>query len=234
MRRLTAVPLLVLLAATGCSDDEPAATPSPTASAGASATPSPSAVATPTATPSPTASARGAAKEGDVDGDGREDAVSATATTLTVELTSGSTVIARVHSDSPRAPKVLGSHDVDRDGRAEVFLLTASGSSTQFASVYRYDGSALRELLLDDEPARLGIGGSVTHGEGFRCTPTGLLEVRRAESEDGTTYTVTTTSYRLTTTALSQVRTARATARQGDAAVDAAYTVDCGGVSDGS
>jgi hypothetical protein len=232
MRRLTAVPVL-LLALAACSDDEPAATPSP------SSTPSPS--ASPTANPAPSPSAttapsptRGPAAEGDVDGDGREDEIGATATTLTVRLTGGGTVTSPVSSDSPRAPKLLGSHDVDRDGHAEVFLLTASGASTQFASVYRYDGTALHELRLGDEAARLGIGGTATHGDGFRCRPDGLLELRSASSDDGTTYRVTSTTYRLATTELRRVRSATATAKQGDPAVEGAYTVDCGGVSDGS
>jgi hypothetical protein len=169
-----------------------------------------------------------------VDGDGRQDDVTATATRLTVVLSGGGTVTAPVHADSPRAPQVLGSHDVDGDGHAEVFLLTASGASTQFASLYRYDGSTLSLVTLDGEDAQLGIGGTVTHGNGFRCAGSGLLEVRTATSDDGTTYAISTTSYRLAGATLARVRTTRTTARQGDPAVQASYTVDCGGVSDGS
>jgi len=237
MRRLTAVPLVALLWLAGCSDDEPTGpSPSTTPSAVPSLTPLPTLSLSPSPpAASPTTSpTTDPADAGDVDGDGTVDRISATATTLSVQLSSGGTVTARVHTDSPRAPTVLGSYDVDRDGHAEVFLLTASGASTQFASVYRYDGATLRELLLGDEPAQLGIGGTVAHGDGFRCTPGGLLETRSAESEDGTTYSITTVAYRLSPTALVKVRTSTATARQGEPAVEAAYTVDCGGVSDGS
>lgn len=235
MRALIAVPLLLVLAGCSGSDDPTVAspTPSPTASPTASPTPTPTPSPRPPST-SPSPKARPAAQDGDVDGDGTVDQLSATASLLTVRLSSGRTVTAPVHTDSPRAPRVLGSHDVDRDGYAEVFVLTASGASTQFATPYRFDGTRLHELLLGAGPAQLGIGGSVTHGDGFRCTAAGLLEARSAESQDGTTYTVTTTTYRLTTSRLDQVRRSTATARQGDAAVEAAYTVDCGSVSDGS
>ena len=91
---------------------------------------------------------------------------------------------------------------LDRDGRAEVFLKTAEGASTAFATPYRYDGTSLREVTLDGTPARLGYGGGVTHGDGFRCLASGQLEVRQATSADGKAFTVQVTSYRLTGAAL--------------------------------
>jgi hypothetical protein len=241
LRRAT--PLLLLLAlATACSGSDnptvagPSATPSDTPSETPSPTPSPTPSETPSATPSPTPSATPhravPARDRDVDGDGKPDSIRASATTLSVELSgSGRTVTAPVHTDLPGSPAILGTADVDRDGYAEVFLETAEGASTQFATPYRFDGTALHELQLDEGPARLGIGGSVTHGDGFACGTSGLLEVRGADSPDGATYTVHVDTYRLGTTALVLVKSRTLTAKQGDPDVDASYAAACGSVA---
>jgi hypothetical protein len=174
------------------------------------------------------------ARDEDVDGDGRADAITTSDGLLSVRLTStGATVTAPVSADAPGAAAVLGTADVDRDGRAEVFVRTAQGASTTFATPYRFDGTALHVVLRDGEPAQLGIGGSVTHGDGFRCTSTGLLEVSQAETEDGASFSVKTASYRLRGDALVQVRSSTTVAAQGDEAVDRAYTVSCGSVTAG-
>lgn len=238
--RRTALLVLPLLAlATSCSSDDTrtASTPGPTASATASPTPGTSPAPTasavtagPTADPTPTGR-RVPALHGDVDGDGTKDAVRASAELLTVDLSSGGTVTAPVHAESPRSAPVLGYADIDRDGRSEVFLETAEGASTQFVTPYRFDGKALHELQLEDGPARLGMGGSVTHGDGFRC-PGGRLEVLRSDSQDGTTYTVHITTYRLGATELVMVSTTRKQAKQGDPLVEASYRPDCGSVGD--
>ena len=238
LRRL--LPLLVVpVLATACSGsddptiDVPTATPTPSATESPTPSPTPSATAAPTASPTPSATPARAipAQDRDVDGDGRPDLIRATATRLSVELSgSGRTVTAPVHADSPRSPAVLGTADVDRDGRAEVFLETAEGASTQFATPYRFDGTALRELQLDDGPARLGIGGSVTHGDGFSCGTSGLLEVRSADSQDGTTFTVHVSSYRLRGALLVLAGSRTLSAKQGSADVERSYSVDCGSV----
>jgi len=157
--------------------------------------------------------------------------VRATAELLTVELSGGGTVTAPVHADSPRSAPVLGYADVDLDGRSEVFLETAEGASTQFVTPYRYDGKALHELQLDEGPARLGIGGSVTHGDGFRCTG-GKLVILSSDSTDGTTYTVHVDTYSVGKTALTLVSSKTQTAKQGDPIVEASYQPDCGNVGD--
>lgn len=230
---LPAVLPLVLLV-TGCSgssDPLPSASspsPSSTPSATASATSEPTA----TATPTQTATARPAAKDGDVDGDGKADTATTTADQLQVRLSStGAVLSVAVHADAPRPAPVLGITDVDGDGYAEVFLETAQGASTRFATPYRFDGTALREVQLDGVPARLGFGGSVRRGEGFRCTG-GQLEVRKAESQDGKAFTVTVTTYRLGVDALEQLKSSTVQAKQGDAAVQAAYTASCGPVGE--
>jgi len=229
--------LAVGLLLTGCSGGSDDTTrPTPTFSLPPFETPSETPSPTPSATASPTPSATPSARRvpalhGDVDGDGTKDAVRATAELLTVDLSGGGTVTAPVHSDSPRSAPVLGYADIDLDGRSEVFLETAEGASTQFATPYRFDGKTLHELQLEEGPARLGMGGSVTHGEGFRC-PGGRLEVLNAASEDGTSYTVHITTYRLGTAELVFVSTVTKKAKQGDALVEASYRPDCGSVGD--
>ena len=244
--RLTrpALAALVLLL-TGCSGSTPSAqdptptltpTASPTSPAPVATTPAPVVTTTaPTsAAPSPVATRVKPARDGDVDGDGKADVVTTTATLLTVRLSgSGRSVTAPVNADAPRSAPVLGSTDVDRDGYAEVFLETAQGASTQFATPYRFDGKTLRELQFDGGPLRLGIGGSVTHGDGFRCTPAGLLEIRSAESADGLDFTLRVDTYRLVGAELEVVTTRTATGKQGDPEVEASYTVDCGAVGEG-
>lgn len=232
---LVLVPLLLVLS--GCSGGaEPVAGHTPTPTVSPTAEPTPSATPSPTPTAAPTPSATPArripALDGDVDGDGTRDSVRSSATLLTVELSSGSTVTAPINADAPRSAPILGYADIDRDGRSEIFLETAQGASTQFATPYRYDGKVLRELQLEGGPARLGIGGSVTHGEGFRCSG-GKLEVLNATSEDGSAYTVHVLTYRVGVTDLELLGTRQVQAKQGDALVDAAYSVACGSVVDG-
>ena len=242
MRPLVLVlPAVVLLAA--CSGQTRAAGPGPatplptvdvtTAPPGPPTTAAPTATATPSAAPT-AVTRRRPALDGDVDGDGRKDAIRSTATVLTVELSGGGrTVTAPIHAEAPRSAPVLGSTDVDRDGYAEVFVETAQGASTTFVTPYRFDGTTLRELQLDGGPARLGIGGSVTHGDGFRCTSDGLLEIRSADTSDGKTFTVHADLYRLNATQLVLVRSSTTKAKQGEPAVEQSYNVSCGSVGSG-
>jgi hypothetical protein len=237
-RASTSALLLVLLLA-GCSGGSPKAAPTPSFSLPPletpSPTPSPTPSVSPTASPTPRVTASASrhvpALDGDVDGDGKKDSVRASAELLTVELTGGGTVTAPVHAESPRSAPVLGYADVDRDGRSEVFVETAEGTSTQFVTPYRYDGKVLHELQLDAGPARLGIGGGVMHGDGFRCTG-GKLQVLSSDSQDGTTYTVHTDTYTLGKTELLLSSSTTKKAKQGDALVEASYRPDCGSVGD--
>lgn len=233
MRALIVVPLLLIAGCSGGSaKTEPTATvtlPTPEAT-----TEAPTPTPTPTPTPSPTATARKIpAADGDVDGDGQRDVIQPSATLLKVTLSStGKVVTAPVHSEDPRPADLLGTADVDRDGRAEVFLQTAAGASTEFATPYRFDGTSLRELQLDGGPARLGIGGSVTHGDGFRCLPSGLLEIRQAESTDGTTFTVRADRYAIVGVQLVLKSSSTGKGTQGSPSVESAYNADCGTVGD--
>ncbi len=246
MRLLALAPLapLVLLAAcsgsgptlTASDDNTPTPTPVVTTDAPSPTTvPTTAAPTTAPTTAAPTPTRAVPAALGDIDGDGEADAVKATATQVRVTLSgSGKVVTAPVHADSPAAPEVLGTDDVDRDGRAELFLKTVQGASTSFATPYRYDGKVLREIQLDGSPAVLGFGGSVQHGDGFTCTPKGQIEVRSAVANGGgSTYTVTTTTYRLTATDLVKVRSSSAQAAQGSREVEESYNLDCGAVGEG-
>ena len=242
MRLLALAPLVLLAACSGSGPTLTAEDPTPTPVATTDApsptaqpttpAPTPTAIVT-TAAPTPTKAVPAA--PGDIDGDGEADAVKATATLVRVTLSgSGKVVTAPVHAESPAAPEVLGTADVDLDGRAELFLKTVQGASTSFATPYRYDGKVLREIQLDSSPAVLGFGGSTQHGDGFTCTPKGLIEVRQAVANGGgSTYTVTTTTYRLTATDLVKVRSTSTRAAQGSAEVEAAYALDCGAVGEG-
>lgn len=246
MRRTALLAGLLLLSA--CSGDvrvertsqaEAPAT-APSASAVPSAQPSPEPVApTPSASPTPQAPAparvpppRKPAAQGDVDGDGTVDEV-VVGEALAVVL-SGTGERIRSGFDADTSPQPSGSEDVDRDGRAEVFLRTGQGSSTTFLTPFRWDGSTFAPLTLDGEQVQLGIGGGATHGQGFSCTEQGTLVVRSASSDDGTAFTVTTTTYRVAGHRL--VQTGRTTAQaQGmdDPRVGEAYLVDCRSVGEG-
>jgi hypothetical protein len=236
VRRALLVPLL-LLALSACSDDETQRTAAPSS---ASPTPSPTATSTPTPritastspTPLVTATSTGRAtapaRDGDVDGDGRVDEVTATQELLSVRTASG-TLTAEVVADVE--PPVQGVVDVDRDGRAEVFLETTRGASTVFYTPFRYDGSTLAALRVDGEPARLGVGGSVSHGDGFACRG-GRVVVSTSTSDDGASFDVVTTTYAVRGHELVQVsRSAAQGVGQSDPRVAASYQVDCGSVT---
>lgn len=245
MRRvLLLIPVLLLPA---CSGDEEgvsragSVTPAPDP-ARASASPSPeeavAASAAPTPTPqgarSPVAAApRGPAVQGDVDGDGEPDEVQVGAQLRVVLSGSGRTVSSPIEADT--TPVASGIEDVDRDGRGEVFVRTAQGSSTTFLTPYRYDGARLAPLTVDGQAVRLGIGGSATHGDGFSCTDAGTLVVRSAQRQDDATWDVTTTTYEVAGTALTVVeRGGAAGLAEDDPRVGQAYLVDCRSVGEGA
>ena len=210
---LLAVPLLLA----GCTEaSTPASSPAPRAPS-----------ASPADSPRP-------AVPGDVDGDGTVDEVGVSATTVTVSLSSGGRVVAPVVGSDVPQPAVSGLFDVDDDGRAEVFVETARGASTAFVQMFRYDGKALYEVTYDGGHQRFGIGGSVTHGEGFSCPGDGRLLVHRAETFNGTAYTVRTRVYRLVEAVLRLEGETTVTApSMEDPRVGAAYQVDCGSVGEG-
>lgn len=237
VKRLLLVCVLLVAACSGSSTSrtpaavESAAPPTPVA-------PSPTAEASPSPSPAPVAAATVVrAQDGDVDGDGKPDRIRVTDTILSVALTgSGRTTTTDVDKglDGSEPAATAGSVDVDRDGRAEVFVRVGQGASTTTLRAFRYDGAALTPVDTADGPLLLVVGGSVTHGDGFSCTDAARLVVRSAESDDGSAFTVTTTTYRIA--GALAVRTARSVVRangMSNPAVAAAYRVDCGSVGEG-
>ena len=206
--------------------------PRPPAASG----PEPSAAAPSASAPSsgPGASA-GPAAQGDVDGDGEPDAITYEGSEAVVALSGGGVLRAGIEADiAPEEPVTAGVEDLDRDGRAEVFVRVGQGASTAFLLVLRHDGSRLAALRRDGTPLLLAYGGSATHGDGFSCTESGTLVVRSATSEDGEAYALETVTLRVRDGLLVETaRTSGTAASREDPAVAAAYVVDCRSVGEG-
>ena len=261
MRRplLIALPLLIQPLA-GCGQDEdsglpagavvslPAAPePSPEASRPIPSSPEPpAATSTPPRTgssatgPSATGPAgpgvpSGPAAQGDVDGDGEPDEITYDGSEAVVALSGGGVLRAGVEADiAPEDPVTAGVEDLDRDGRAEVFVKVGQGASTGFLLVLRHDGTRLAALQRDGAPLLLAYGGSATHGDGFSCTDAGTLLVRSASSDDGKAYGLQTVTYRVRGDAVVETgRTSATGTGMDDPAVARAYVVDCRSVGEG-
>ena len=221
-------------AAPGSSPGTAATRPAPdgtqTSAPAPSAPPEPSAPASSPAAPAPQAAA-----QGDVDGDGEPDEITYEGSEAVVTLSGGGVLRASTEADiAPEPPVTAGVEDLDRDGRAEVFVKVGQGASTGFLLALRYDGVRLAALRADGKPLLLAFGGSATHGDGFGCTEAGTLLVRSASSEDGEAYALQTVTYRVSEGAL--VETGRTTGTGTSAAdpeVAAAYVVDCRSVGEG-
>jgi hypothetical protein len=156
-----------------------------------------------------------------------------TSSTLTVTLSGGGTVSAPIVAADVPKPVVSGLADLDRDGRAEIWVETARGASTSFVQAYRYDGKVLRDLTYAGDHIRFGIGGSATHGDGFSCTDKGRLVVSTAESDDGTQFRVRRRTFHVSGSELVLDLETNATATSmDDPRVRAAYEVDCGSVGE--
>lgn len=238
-RALLTVPLLLVAACSASTPPaavESAAAPSPVLDSPSAEPSSPE--PSPSTAPSPSKTAVAVrALDGDVDGDGKPDRIRVSGSTLTVTLTSnGKAISTSVDSDleTHEPAAAAGSVDVDRDGRAEVFVRVGQGASTTTLRPFGYDGRALAPVQTNGAPLLLVVGGSITHGDGFTCTDTGRLVVRSAESNDGSAFTVTTTTYRLSAgAAIRLARTVTHATGMDDPKVAAAYRVDCGSVGEG-
>ncbi|HEY6744169.1 MAG TPA: VCBS repeat-containing protein [Mycobacteriales bacterium] len=165
----------------------------PTTAAPTSEQPSPPSGPPPSGPPRP-------ALDGDVDGDGRRDAITVSASgTLRVRYADGTTDTVRFDASgaSPTAGvQVLGAVDADGDGRAEVFVRAGSGASTDFAAVFRHVAGRLRLVTLDGGQALLGYGGSVGHLHSWVCRqPSAPIQTWDGTSTDGASYPGTLRSY---------------------------------------
>lgn len=185
----------VLIATTA---HRPAGEPA-TAAASPSASPSapaPPRAGAPTATPQPTATAPPAATN-DVDGDGRQDAVSFPAPgTLRIRYATGATNTVTFDADAGDG-RLFGIVDADQDGRAEVFVHVGTGAYTDQTSVFRYVDGRLRLVTLDGKQMWLVSGASARHSASWACRPPGTPIVQwYGESDDGGAYHGTLISYR--------------------------------------
>jgi hypothetical protein len=72
----------------------------------------------------------------------------------------------------------------------EIFVKVDAGASTQFWTIFKLVGGRIRQVTMKGQPARLAVGGSVTHQSGFRCD--GAQFVTVGESTEPPAYTTWT------------------------------------------
>jgi hypothetical protein len=119
---------------------------------------------------------------GDVDGDGHPDRARLVYLggagpdnwELVVDMTALGQRAVRFTGDpvlpgNTAAPTIAGSTDAERDGRAQVFVKTTAGASTQFWTIFTLVGRQVRQVTLGGQPVRLAVNGTLTHQAGFRC-----------------------------------------------------------------
>lgn len=101
------------------------------------------------------------------------------------------------------------------------------GASVEVVSLFT--GCPPETVLLDGSPATFPVGGTVTHGDGISCTPSGEIIVRSATSDDGATYQAAATTYRLDGNELELVDESGTTIEAHDdpEALRAHYEIDC-------
>jgi hypothetical protein len=203
--------------------------------------PTPSPIA-PTPTKKPTSKS---AKDGDIDGDGRVDSVTVAATTgedgtwlVTAHMTSVGESNTQLGADT--RPQLRGIVDADGDGRAEVWLRTHSGASTEFLTPLRLYKGEIVAVHRGSSTVELGVGGSVTHGNGFACKDTVKsksgreLIVYEGSTSDTTHWSGDKTTYDwsgATLVRLSSKHESFSYSSIDDPRVAPYYSVDCGSLS---
>ena len=155
----------------------------------------------PTTVPTPTTVAPARPRlASDVDGDGTADAVFLAADEdtgtllLRVELSSVGVRQVAVETSTVDLAAVMGAFDVDRDGRAELFVRTTAGASTALGSIFRLEGDSLARVAFEGVGGEFAVHGAVRHLDGLRCSDGGL-ELSSAVSDDGLVYEVSVLRY---------------------------------------
>jgi hypothetical protein len=185
---LAAIAGAFVIAAAGCSPDEPAgsrptqrASPAPSASPLVDGDPCPE-----TETSSPVPSGRGCLSQasGDFDGDGSRDSFTVYASLdATRHPTSWHAVVTRADDrtveqilrvGSPFSyPVVLGAADADGDGRDEAFVKTRThlyhSGLTHDVGMFILDGSRVVQVRADGRPLNFEVGGVSYLGHGAEC-----------------------------------------------------------------
>jgi hypothetical protein len=133
---------------------------------------------------------------------------------------------------------LLGGVDLGGDGDT-VFAVTGSGASVVVVGLFQLVECAISRVSLESgEPAELPVGGTVTHGDGIRCTRDGdgpgLVRLS-ATSDDGEHFQTTDVRYRVDGNTLVEVGSDSATLGRGAAGaeIDRYYTIDCPGLERG-
>jgi hypothetical protein len=180
---------LALITATACSSDDaaPPTTEAPTTTAEVTTTAAPTSTTEGEEVPTTTAGAPctepvavpdGAsaltARTGDVDGDGRDDALRSflvdDAWFLQVEVASGYGTELELPTSGGPAVGLVGAADVDGDGAEEIWVRVGSGASTVILGIVRLEACTLERVTLESgQPVELPVGGSVGATAGVEC-----------------------------------------------------------------
>lgn len=203
---------LALLVVASCSSNASPRSGGSSASTQASTSKSPAPTAPPKSTSTaavceaaarPPGAVRVTEGSGDVDGDGRPDAIAVyaegAATSpgpwhLLVTLGGGqgritATITDAVSGDAAQRTGILGASAIT-PGRSEaLFVSVGSGASATVVGLFAASGCTLSRVAIapGNAPAQFPIGGAVTHLNGLRCRAQ-QLEQLSATSVDGITY----------------------------------------------
>ncbi len=163
----------------------------------------------------------------DFDGDTAPDQVSAYFVKrvwhLRVELTSGGGGDLNV---SGRDVRPLGGHDIDGDGRREVFAVVGSVDGFKQIGVYGASNCGVVEIAIGANPVRLEVGRTENAVKAVTCNP-GLASLSVGSTDDG--LVLRRTNYRLVANQLVPADQEPVAISEEEA--QALAIVDCPGVS---
>lgn len=158
---------------------------------------------------------------GDDDGTPRAAGV----TTTTTRRTTTTAEACPPGSPPPTATDGSAAEVVAKFGDVQIAIVDR-GASVDVVSLFA--GCAEAPVQIDGATAALPVGGTVTHGDGIRCTGDRIV-VLSATSDDGKTYQAKATTYRLEGTRLvaGAVKAATLDSSRDTEALRAYYELDC-------